>query len=280
MLITGATHGIGLAAAVELARRGAQLAIVARDSERGDRAAAEINAAAGEGASVDVLRADLSSQRDIHGLAAEALSRYPRIDVLMNNAGAVFGRRALTADGIEMTWALNHLAPFLLTGLLLSRLKESAPARVITTSSDAHKNHTIPFDDINAEHSYRARGFTRYGETKLANILFTTELARRLEGSGVTANSVHPGFVASGFNRNNGRLMTFGMLLVRPFQISNRKGAAPLVWLADTPDLVNSSGGYYEGKRLATPSKPAQDVEQARRLWELSEEQTHQSVIG
>ena len=152
---------------------------------------------------------DLSSQASVRRLAAEVLARYPRLDVLVNNAGAVYGGRQLTTDGIELTWAVNHLAPFLLTTLLLDRLKESAPARIITTASEAHQGAHIPFSDLNAERSYRS--FGRYGETKLANILFTIELARRLDGTGVTANCFHPGLVATGFNRNNGLLMDLGM---------------------------------------------------------------------
>ena len=142
----------------------------------------------------------------------------------------MYGRRQLTKDGIELTWAVNHLAPFLLSKLLLDRLKESAPARIITTASEAHQGAHIPFDDLNAERSYR--GFGRYGETKLANILFTTELARRLEGTGVTANCFHPGLVATGFNRNNGLLMDLGMTILRPVSRSPEKGAETLVWLA------------------------------------------------
>ena len=148
---------------------------------------------------------DLSSQASVRRLAAEVLARYRRLDVLVNNVGAVYGGRQLTTEGIELTWAVNHLAPFLLTTMLLDRLKESAPARIITTASEAHQGAHIPFSDLNAERSYRS--FGRYGETKLANILFTSELARRLEGTGVTATCFHPGLVASGFNRNNGLLI-------------------------------------------------------------------------
>jgi NAD(P)-dependent dehydrogenase (short-subunit alcohol dehydrogenase family) len=271
VLITGATRGIGLAAAQALARRGAQLAIVARDDVRGAEAATSI---AGEGGSmVDVLHADLSSQASVRNLANEVLERYPRIDVLINNAGATFMTRQLTEDGIERTWALNHLAPFLLTTLLLDRIKASAPARIITTASDAHKGKLIPFDDLNAERSWKGRGFTRYGETKLANIMFTRELARRLEGTGVTAYSFHPGLVATGFNRNNGALMNIAMTIIAPFSRSPRKAAQTLVWLADSPDVTKQTGGYYEDRALAVSSRQAQDPALAKKLWEISEEQ-------
>src|SRR5438067_12727535 len=218
VLITGASRGIGLAAARELTRRGAALTITARSDQRGQAAAGAI------GVEVDVLIADLSSQESVRHLAAEVLARYPRLDVLINNAGAVNSRRRLTGDGLELTWAVNHLAPFLLTTLLLDRLKASAPARVVTTASDAHKGRLIPFDDLNAERGYAQRGFDRYGQTKLANILFTLELAERLRGSGVTANCFHPGTVASGFNRNNGALMSAIMTAIRPFSRSPAKG--------------------------------------------------------
>ncbi|MFZ0919227.1 MAG: SDR family oxidoreductase [Candidatus Dormiibacterota bacterium] len=271
ILITGGTRGIGLAAAHAFARRGAQVAIVARNVERGAEAARSIDE--DEGAHVDVLDADLTSQAAVRALADEAMARYPRVDVLVNNAGAMFAQRALTVDGIERTWALNHLAPFLLTNLLLDRLKASAPARIITTSSDAHKGKLIPFDDLGAERSWRGRGFTRYGETKLANIMFTRELARRLEGTEVTAYCFHPGLVATGFNRNNGALMSAAMTIVAPFARSPRKAAQTLVWLADSPEVSKQSGGYYEDQALAVSSRQAQDPTLARRLWEVSEEQ-------
>jgi NAD(P)-dependent dehydrogenase (short-subunit alcohol dehydrogenase family) len=271
VLITGATNGIGLAAAEELARRGASLAIVARDDVKAAEAVRRIEAVGNE--VVDVLKADLTSQASVRALAAEALERYARIDVLVNNAGAIFEKRQLSEDGVELTWALNHLAPFLLTELLLDRLKASAPARVITTTSDAHKGAEIPWDDLNAEQSWGGRGFKRYGQTKLANILFTAELARRLEGSGVTANCFHPGLVATGFNRNNSGLMRVAMTVVKPFSRSAEKGAETLVWLADSDEAATENGGYFVDCKRAQPEPPARDMDSARRLWEVSEQQ-------
>lgn len=273
VLITGATNGIGLAAAEALAARGARLAIVARSEARADEAVARIRAAGGSGIEVDVLLADLSSQASVRRLAAEVLDRHPRLDVLVNNAGAMFATRRLTEDGIEATWAVNHLAPFLLTTLLLDRLIHSAPARIVTTASDAHKGAHIPFDDLDAQRSYRARGFARYGESKLANILFTAELARRLAGTGVTANCFHPGLVASGFNRNNGPLLSAAMTLLRPFSRSPVKGADTLVWLVESAEVAGQTGEYFVDRRAVTPSAAAGDMAVARRLWQVSEEQ-------
>ena len=266
-VVTGATGGIGLAAARQLAHMGAELTIVGRSSERAERAARSI------GRPVDVLLADFASQESVRQLGEDILQRYPRVDVLVNNAGAIYASRQLSPDGIEMTWAVNHLAPFLLTNLLLERLKESAPARVVTTASGAHYGAQIPFDDLPAQRAYKGMGYTRYGETKLANILFTRELARRLEGSGVTANCFHPGFVGTGFGRNNGLVMRIGMTIGQLFARRPDKGAETLVWLADSAEVEGVSGAYFMDKRERRPSHAARDQDAARRLWSVSQQQ-------
>jgi NAD(P)-dependent dehydrogenase (short-subunit alcohol dehydrogenase family) len=204
-------------------------------------------------------------------LAAEVLARYPRLDVLVNNAGAVYRERQLTTDGIELTWAGNHLAPFLLTTLLLDRLKDSAPARIITTASEAHQGAHIPFSDLNAERSYRS--FGRYGETKLANILFTSELARRLEGTGVTANCFPPWARGNRIQPQQRAADGFSDDDPRAGVAQPQKGADTLVWLATSPDIAHVSGAYFFDRQQRRPSLKAQDREIARRLWEISERQ-------
>jgi NAD(P)-dependent dehydrogenase (short-subunit alcohol dehydrogenase family) len=274
VILTGGTNGIGLAAARQLARLGAALTIVGRSPEHARHAVAQLNAPS----NVDVLLADLASQTEVRRLADEVLTRYPAVHVLINNAGAMYSSRRLSVDGVELTWSVNHLAPFLLTTLLLDRLIASAPARVITTSSGAHFNAHIPFDDLNADYSWGTMGYQRYGESKLANILFTAELARRLEGTGVTANCFHPGFVGTGFNSNNGLLMRTGMWIAHLFARRPAHGAETLVWLADSPEVNNISGAYFMDKRQIRPSHAARDADAARRLWEVSEEQTRTRV--
>jgi NAD(P)-dependent dehydrogenase (short-subunit alcohol dehydrogenase family) len=222
-----------------------------------------------------VMALDLASVASIDAFAAGLLAATDRLDVLVNNAGAVHGQRLETDDGFEMTFGVNHLGHFLLTGLLLDLLRASAPSRVVNVSSHAHKSarRGLDFDDLQSERRYRP--FDAYGKSKLANIYFTRELARRLEGSGVTTNALHPGFVGSRFGRD-GDLGTFigsvGMPLARPFAISSEKGARTPIWLASSPQVATMTGGYFYKCAPSTPSKVARDDEAARRLWAASEE--------
>jgi NAD(P)-dependent dehydrogenase (short-subunit alcohol dehydrogenase family) len=272
ILVTGATGGIGFIAARTLAMMGANVVIVGRDPAKAQASVARIQRETGA-TSVNALTADLSSMQEVRRLAAEFQAQYPRLDVLLNNAGAVFLSRQTTVDGYERTFALNHLAPFLLTHLLLDRLKADAPARVVTVSSMAHRGQTIDVDDVNqTRRGYSA--WRAYGESKLANIMFTYALARRLEGSGVTANTLHPGFVATGFARNNGPLWQVAMSLVRPFAISPERGAQTSIYLASSPDVAALSGRYFVNSKPATSSQASYDVATQERLWTLSEQMT------
>jgi NAD(P)-dependent dehydrogenase (short-subunit alcohol dehydrogenase family) len=267
-VITGATSGIGLAAAVALAARGAKLALIGRDRARGEAALARLRAAAPD-ARVTMHYSDLLRMAEVRRLGAELLTAYPRIDVLINDAGALFQRREVTADGLERTFALNHVAYFLLTQLLRERLVASAPARVVSVASRAHEGAVLDFDDLNLERGYS--GWTAYSRSKLANILFTRELARRLEGTGVTANCLHPGFVASRFGDNNGGLFRWGLVIAKRLTaISERRGAETVVYLASDPGVGKTTGGYFAGSKPATPSAAAQDDGAAQRLWEIS----------
>jgi NAD(P)-dependent dehydrogenase (short-subunit alcohol dehydrogenase family) len=265
-LITGGSRGIGRAAAVDLAEMGARVVIVARDTERGAAAVAEIERKTGHTAGL--LLADLSSLEGVRQVAQEYREGYDRIDVLVNNAGAVFTQRSLTVDGFERTFALNHLAYFLLTNLLIDLLRTDAPSRIVNVSSRAHKGAVLDFDDLQSEQKYA--GFRAYGRSKLANILFTHELARRLEGTGVTANCLHPGVVSTGFNKNNGILVRLGMTIARPFLISAEKGAHTIVYLASSPDVEGVTGEYFVNCTAMSSSPVSYDDEVAQRLWEVS----------
>lgn len=271
-LITGGTQGIGRITAREIARRGMRVVLAARDEARANETAVAIRAETGSPA-VDYLIADLSSQEQVRRLADEFVRRYGRLDVLVNNAGAVFATRQVTVDGVEHTFALNHLAPFLLTNLLLGALTSAAPSRVVTVSSMAHNGAHINFDDPQFErHPYRA--FAAYGQSKLTNILFSYELARRLAGSGVTANTLHPGFVATNFGRSNGGVWPPLFTLLRPFMISAERGAQTSIYLATSPEVEDVNGRYFAKCKPRRSSPASYDVESQRRLWELSERLT------
>lgn len=271
VLVTGATGGIGRATAAGLAAKGAHLAITGRGRERAESAAQEIRAASG--GQVDVFAGDLSSQEDIRRMAGEILAALPRIDVLVNNVGGYWSTRHVTADGLERTFALNHLAPFLLTNLLLHRIQESTPARVVTVSSNAHTSGRIDFDDLQGEVSYS--GSRAYNQSKLANVLFTYELARRLEGSGVTANALHPGVVNTSFGAEDpGMAQRVFVPLLRPLMLTPEKGAATSIQLASAAELQGVSGNFFSRGKPRRSSKNSYDRAAAKRLWEVSEELT------
>lgn len=270
-LITGGNSGIGMHTAIGLSRAGHRVVITSRDPQRGEAARAEIERLGG--GRVDCLRLDLSSFSSIHTCAEEVLERYDRLDLLVNNAGLVLADRRETAEGFEMTFGVNHLGHFLLTSLLLERLAESSPARVVNLSSDAHKGARdgLDFDDLQMTGGYSS--FGAYCRSKLANIYFTRELARRYGERGIHAFAVHPGVVRSGFGRDGDirGFMSLLFSLARPFMISPEKGAATTLHVATTPLPELEAGGYYAKSRPASITAAAQDDEAARRLWELSE---------
>jgi NAD(P)-dependent dehydrogenase (short-subunit alcohol dehydrogenase family) len=266
-VVTGASSGIGRATARTLARAGATVALVGRDRERGEEALAALRTKSRSDAATLFL-ADLSSQAEIRRLAAELLERYPAIHVLVNNAGVVNLQRTLTVDGIETVFAVNHLGYFLLTHLLLDRLRSSTPARIVNVASDAHRFGRVDLDDLGSERHYRTMRV--YGASKLANILFTYELARRLEGAGVTVNCLHPGAVATRLGQNNGRVATLLTKALKPFFRTPEQGAATSIYLASSPAVEGVSGKYFVNCRERRSSRATYDTELARRLWAAS----------
>jgi retinol dehydrogenase-14 len=266
VLITGGTGGIGKAAAIGLARMGARVGITGHDRARAVDAAAAITRESGNPA-VDIFVADMSSQADVRRLAIGVLAIYPRLDVLLNNVGGFWAHRHLTADGLEHTFALNHLAPFLLTNLLLDRLVASSPARVVTVSSGAHSMGKIDFDDLMGQRNYS--GSRAYNQSKLANVMFTYELARRLEGTGVTANAMHPGLTSTAFSAEDPAL-GFLVRIMRPFMRSPAKGADTAIYLASAPDVAGVTGRYFADRVAKETSKPSYDTAAAARLWQVS----------
>ena len=267
ILVTGATNGIGLVTARELAKMGAQIVIVSRNPEKCAQITEEIKRETGN-SRIEYIAADLSTHAGTQKVAHEFKKRHMRLDVLVNNAGAFFTSRQLSADGIEMTWALNHLSYFILTVLLLDTIKSSGAARIVNVSSDSHQNGKINFDDLQMSKGYTPLG--AYSQSKLANVLFTYELARKLEGTKVTTNALHPGLVKTGFNRNNGMLMKFVMGLLTPFSRNPTEGAQTSIYLASSPEVEGVTGKYFDSCK-AVPSSPiSYNRATAERLWQMS----------
>jgi NAD(P)-dependent dehydrogenase (short-subunit alcohol dehydrogenase family) len=264
VVITGATSGIGKVAAYHLAREGARILFIARDPKRATFTLARLRQIA-PSAEHRAFEADLTRLAEMKRIAAEIAAAEPRIDVLINNAGAYFGTRHLTEDRLERTFVLNHMAYFVLTCALAGRLKAGAPARIVSTASDAHRGARLDFDDLQFARGYD--GLMAYRRSKLANILFTREMARRLAGSGVTANCLHPGFVATRFGDQGGGWRSLGLRAAKLFAISPEKGAETIIHLAASPAVATTSGGYFYKCQPAIPTAEAQNDAAAARLW-------------
>ncbi|MGP0060833.1 MAG: SDR family oxidoreductase [Beijerinckiaceae bacterium] len=265
IVITGGTSGIGEVAALKLAAMGARIVLVARSKGRGEATLARLDKSA-PGLSHKVHYADLSRLAEMKRVAAEIAASEERIDVLINNAGALFNARRVTQDGLEYTFATNHMAYFVVTALLRERLMGSVPARIVNTASNAHQAAKLDLDDLQSAKNFM--GFAAYGRSKLCNILFTRELARRLQGTGVTANCLHPGFVASRFGDDSGGLLAPVVRVAKLFAISPEKGAETIVYLASSPAVAQTSGEYFAKSRPALPTKTARDDKLAQQLWE------------
>ncbi|CAN5137474.1 SDR family oxidoreductase [soil metagenome] len=273
VLITGGNAGIGLETARALAQQGATVVIVARDVIKGEQAVADIKQTTGN-EKVSFMKCDLGSQKQIRQLAADFKAKHNRLDVLVNNAGAFFSEYGETEDGIERQFAINHLGPFLLTNLLLDWLKASAPARIVNVASRAHYRGRINFDDLYFRKNYD--GFIKaYGQSKLANVLFTNELARKLEGTGVTVNSLHPGVVATDIALKESKgIYRFGWWLWKHFMITPAQGAETSIYLASSPAVDGVTGKYFDKSKAIPAAKQALDKNIAAQLWEVSEKLT------
>lgn len=270
-LVTGATNGIGKETVLALAGLGATVILVGRNAARCSATVEEIKQKTGS-TTIEAMTADLSLMADVRRLAEQVKAKYQRLHVLLNNAGAIFMGRQVTSEGYEMTFALNHLNYFLLTNLLLETLKASAPARIVNVSSDAHKGEHLDFADLQSEKGYF--GFTAYGRSKLANVVFTYELSRRLAGTNVTANVLHPGFVRSGFGHNNNPLVKIGIGIAQLVAISPVRGAQTPIYLASSPEVEGVTGKYWEKNQAVPSSKQSYDESTWTRLWDISEQIT------
>lgn len=267
-MVTGATNGIGTQIAFDLARQGARVVVVARNRAKGDATVREIRAATSE-TNAELLLCDFASQRSIRASADEALSRFPAVHVLVNNAAVVNMKREVTEDGLEAMFAVNHLGYFLFTTLLLDRLIASAPARIVNVASDAHKFAAIDFDDLQSEKRYG--GMRTYGQSKGCNILFNLELSKRLTETGVTTNAVHPGGVNTGLGANNGPIMGVLQKIAMVFMKSPAEGADTPVYLASSPEMAGTTGGYFFKRKPRGSTEQTRDPQLARKLWTLSE---------
>jgi NAD(P)-dependent dehydrogenase (short-subunit alcohol dehydrogenase family) len=271
VLVTGATSGMGKVMGRRLAEQGATVVVAGRNVEKTQGAAQEIQKQV-PNSDVRSLVADLTSLAQVRTLAQTYCDTYPRLDALIHNAGGMFGKRQLSADGLELTFALNHFAPFLLTHLLLDTLKASAPSRIITIGSAQHAGKQVPFEDISHEKGYKP--LQVYAESKLMAIMFTYALARRLEGTSVTANTLHPGVVATNFGKEAGGMWPAMFTALAPFELSPEKGAQTALYLASSPEVATVSGEYFVKSKPARSSKESYDVAAQERLWTLSEDLT------
>ena len=268
VVATGATSGIGEVAVLALAELGARIVFIARDEARAQATMRKLDAKA-PGLGHRMHLADLSSMAETRKVGGAIAMIEPRVDVLINNAGALFAHRRVTPEGLELTFALNHMAYFVLTEALREKLIASAPARIISTSSTAHQGASLDFNDLQSAKGYN--GYRAYGRSKLANILFTRELARRLAGAGVTANCLHPGAVATRFGDSSGGMIGRLFPVVRLFFISPEKGADTIIYLASSREVADTTGAYFVKRKIKEPSQAARDDAAAKRLWEASE---------